>query len=86
MCTSLDVGVSSLCLLVVDEKWCNKQHLEEAAYGTDLYGMDSLNGFYQEGNDGEENCGQESIEQTKTWTSLWFRQACEKRTERRGLE
>lgn len=71
---------------MVDEKWHNKEHLEEAAYGADLYGVDSLNGFHQEANDGEENCGQESIEQTKTWTSLWFLQVCERERKRRRVK
>lgn len=62
----------SSCLLIVDEQWHSEEYLEEAAYGTDLYGVDSLDGFHQEGNDGEENCGQESVEQTKTWTSFTF--------------
>lgn len=61
---------------MVDEQWYNKEHLEEAANGADFYGVQSLDGFHQNGNGGEEHCGQESIEQTKTWTSLWF--FCEK--------
>lgn len=58
------------CSLVVDEKRHDKEHLEEATYGADLYGVDSLDGFYQEGNDGEENRGQQSIKQTKAWACL----------------
>lgn len=72
------------CLLVVDEEWHNEEHLEEAANGADLYGLDSLDGFHQEGDDGEEDCGQESIEQAETWTSLWFLCVCEGK--RRGSE
>ena len=60
------------CLLVVDEQWHDEEHLEEAAYGADLDGVQSLDGFHQEGNNGEENGGQESIEQTQTLTFLWF--------------
>lgn len=63
---------------MVDEQGHSEEHLEEAAYGADLYGMDSLDGFHQEGNDGEQSSGKESIEQTKTGTSLWFLWVCEK--------
>lgn len=66
------VNVMLLDLLVINEKWCNKEHLEEAAKGTDLYGVESLNCFHQENNDGEEYGGQKSIEQTETGASLWF--------------
>lgn len=64
---------------MIDDYWCDKQHLKEASYGTDLYSMNSLYSFHQEGDDGEENCGQESIEQAKTWASIWFLWACGKR-------
>lgn len=69
---------------MVDEEWHDEEHLEEAANGADLYGLDSLDGFHQEGDDGEEDCGQESIEQAETWTSLWFLCICEGK--RKGSE
>lgn len=62
---------------MVDEQRKYEEHLEEAAYGADLDGVQSLDGFHQKGNDGEENGGQESIEQTQTWTFLWFAWAFE---------
>ena len=68
--------VPLLCLLVVDEKRHSEDNLEEAADGADLYGVDSLDGFHQEGNDGEENRRHERIKQTHTWTFFWFLQAC----------
>lgn len=65
--------VECLCnSLFIDEKWHHKEHLEEAAYGTDLDGVYSLDGFHQEGDDCEKNRGQERVEQTKTRTSFWF--------------
>lgn len=77
-------------LLVVDEKGQDEEHLEETANGADLYGLDSLDGFHHQGDDGEEDCGQESIEQAETYTLLWFLCICgeerEKNVERHQQE
>lgn len=74
--TGAEVCIALTCLLVVYEKGQDEEHLEEAANGADLYGMDSLDGFDHQANDGEEDCGQESIEQAETYTSLWFLCVC----------
>lgn len=70
------VCIALACLLVVYEKGQDEEHLEEAANGADLYGVNSLDGFDHQGDDGEEDCGQESIEQAETYTSLWLLCVC----------
>lgn len=70
------VCIALVHLLVVDEKGQDEEHLEETADGADLYGVDSLDGFHHQADDGEEDCGQESIEQAETYTLLWFLCIC----------
>lgn len=72
-------------LLVVDEKGQDEEHLEETADGADLYGVDSLDGFHHQADDGEEDCRQESIEQAETYTPLWFLCICGEERKTRNI-
>lgn len=57
---------------MIDKHRHNKQHLEEAANGTDFYSMDSIDCLHQKSYNGEEHCCQQAIEQAQSWTMLFL--------------